>query len=136
MHVASCNVMGLGERNCPCNAWKVCFVIFSIQEFHKTFGSAAHTHWFLGQACVLFECPGNARFELQIIDIPHGQENFINGDGLLLKSSTVPRSCKVCLPLIRSYNGGMPPRGYSTIFGHRCTLLLAEYSTKTPTFLF
>jgi hypothetical protein len=25
--------------------------------------------------------PGNARFELQIFDVPHGQEDFINSDG-------------------------------------------------------
>ncbi len=31
-----------------------------------------------------------------------------------LKSSTVPRSCKVCLPMIRSYNSDVPPRGYHT----------------------
>ena len=37
-----------------------------------------------------------------------------------LKSSTV----------IRSYKGSVPPWGYSTVSGHRCTLLLAEYSTK------
>ena len=40
---------------------------------------------------------------------------------LSLKSYTVPISCKVCLPMIRSYNSGMPPWGYSTIFGGRCT---------------
>ncbi len=27
------------------------------------------------------KCPGNARFELQIVDVPHGQEDVINGDG-------------------------------------------------------
>ncbi len=41
--------------------------------------------------------------------------------------------------MIRSYNGGVPPWGYSTISGRRCTLLLAEYFTKesstSPTFL-
>jgi hypothetical protein len=39
----------------------------------------------------------------------------------------------------RSYNGGGPPLEYSTISGHRCTFLFAEYSTKesstSPTFL-
>ncbi len=56
-----------------------------------------------------------------------------------LKSNTVPMSCKVCLPIIRSYNGGVLPWGYSTISRCRCTFLLAEYSTKeswtSPTFL-
>ncbi len=49
---------------------------------------------------------------------------------LCLKSNTAPISCKVCLPMIRSYNGGGPPLEYSTISGCRCTFLLAEYSTK------
>jgi hypothetical protein len=56
-----------------------------------------------------------------------------------LKSNTMPKSCKVCLPMIRLYNGGVAPQGYSTISGRRCTLLLAEFSTKesstSPTFL-
>jgi hypothetical protein len=47
-----------------------------------------------------------------------------------LKSNTVPISCKVCLPMIRSYNGFGPPLRYSTISRRRCTFLLVEYSTK------
>jgi hypothetical protein len=58
---------------------------------------------------------------------------------LSLKSNTAPISCKVCLPMIRSYNGSGPPLEYSTISGCRCTFLLAEYPTKesltSPTFL-
>ncbi len=65
------------------NAWKVCFVIFSAQSFHKKLGSIAHAHWFLGQAGVLFERPGDARFELQIIYVPHGQED-LDGERSLL----------------------------------------------------
>ncbi len=45
-----------------------------------------------------------------------------------LKFNTVPVSCKVCLPMIRLYNSGVPP-----------TLLLAECckkeSSTSPTFL-
>ncbi len=57
-----------------------------------------------------------------------------------LKSNTAPISCKVCLPTIRSYNGGGSPLEYSTMSGCRCTFLLAdEYLTKesstSPTFL-
>ncbi len=56
-----------------------------------------------------------------------------------LKSSTVLRSCKVCLPIIRSYNSGMSPQRCSIMSGHRHTLLLSEYSTNesstSPTFL-
>ncbi len=58
---------------------------------------------------------------------------------LSLKSNTAPISFKVCLPMIRWYNGGGPPLEYSTISGRRCTFLLAKYSTKessiSPTFL-
>jgi hypothetical protein len=58
---------------------------------------------------------------------------------LSLKSNTAPISCKVCLPMIRSYNGGGPSLEYSNISGRRCTFLLAEYSTNesstSPTFL-
>ncbi len=57
---------------------------------------------------------------------------------LSLKSNMGPISCKVCLPMIRLYNGGDPPLEYSTISGCRCTFLLAKYSTKesstSPTF--
>ncbi len=56
-----------------------------------------------------------------------------------LKSNTVPLSCNICLPMIGLNNGDVPPWGYSTISGCRCTLLLAVYSTKenstSPTFL-
>jgi hypothetical protein len=55
------------------------------------------------------------------------------------KSNTAPISCKVCLPMIRLYNGCGPPLAYSTISRRRCTFLLAEYSMKksstSPTFL-
>jgi hypothetical protein len=58
---------------------------------------------------------------------------------LSLKSNTAPISCKVCLPMIRLYNGGGPLLGYSTVSGCRCTFLLAEYSpnrsSTSPTFL-
>jgi hypothetical protein len=56
-----------------------------------------------------------------------------------LKSNMAPITCKVCLPMIRWYNGGGLTQGCSTISGHRCTFLLTEYSTKesltSPTFL-
>ncbi len=47
-----------------------------------------------------------------------------------LKSSTAPISCKVCLPIIRSYIGSEAPASYSTMSGVRWTDLLHEYSTK------
>jgi hypothetical protein len=58
---------------------------------------------------------------------------------LSFKSRTVPMSCKVCFPMIRSYMGALASESYSTISGVRLTVLLAEYSTKemsmSPTFL-
>jgi hypothetical protein len=33
----------------------------------------------------MFKHPRNARCELQIVDVPHGQEDFINGDGLFFE---------------------------------------------------
>ncbi len=58
---------------------------------------------------------------------------------LFLKSRTVPMSCKLCLPIIRSYRGSLAPGSYSTISGVRYTDLLMEYSAKemsiSPTFL-
>jgi hypothetical protein len=67
------------------HAWKVCLVIFIIQDFHDVLGSITCTHWFLGQAGVLLEHPENARLELHNIDILHGQEVFINGDVLFFE---------------------------------------------------
>jgi hypothetical protein len=111
------------------NAWKVCFVIFSIRISTTCLvalgiltGSWAKqvfclsTLEMLGLSCRLLMfliCKST----LSIVMV------------FSLKSSTAPKSCKVCLPIITSYNGSMPTRGYLTISGHRCTLLLAEYST-------
>ena len=67
------------------NAWKVCFVILSIQDFHNMFGGVTCTYWLLGIAGIKLKHPGNARFELQIVHVPHGQEDFINGDGPLFE---------------------------------------------------
>ncbi len=55
-----------------------------------------------------------------------------------LKSRTTPISCKVCLPMIRSYRGAEAPALYSTVSGIKLIDLLAEYSAKerviSPTF--
>jgi hypothetical protein len=37
----------------------------------------------------LLECPGDAGLELQIINVPHGQEDLINGD---IRSSVMSRT--------------------------------------------
>ncbi len=46
------------------------------------------------------------------------------------KSNFTPRSCIVCLPIMRSYIGTWSPRLYSTMSGWSQTFLLAKYSTK------
>jgi hypothetical protein len=53
-----------------------CFVIFSVQIFHDAFGGITCTCWFLSKAGIELKHPGNARFELQVVDIPHGQEDI------------------------------------------------------------
>jgi hypothetical protein len=67
------------------NAWKICVVILSVQDFYNALGCIMCTFWFLGIVRIKLECPGNARFELQIVDVPHGQEDAINGDGLFFE---------------------------------------------------
>ncbi len=67
------------------NAWKVCFVIFSVQDFYHMFGCVTCTLWFLGIVRIKLKRPGNARFELQIVDVPHWKEDVINGDGLFFE---------------------------------------------------
>ncbi len=57
------------------NAWKICFIILRVQDFHDAFGSVTCALWLLGKAGIEFKCPGNARFELQIVDVPYGQED-------------------------------------------------------------
>ena len=55
--------------------------MLSVQIFHDAFGGVTCTCWFLGKAGIELKRPGNARFELQVFNIPHGQEDVINGDG-------------------------------------------------------
>jgi hypothetical protein len=38
---------------------------------------ATGANWLLSKTGIFSECPGNPRFELQISDIPHGQEDFV-----------------------------------------------------------
>ncbi len=70
-----------GACNCFLQCLEGLLVIISIQNFHDAFGGITCTCWFLGNAGIELKCPGNARFELQVVDIPHGQEDIINGDG-------------------------------------------------------
>jgi hypothetical protein len=72
------------------------------------------------------QCFGYARFELQIDNIPHWQEDIFMVMVFSLKSRTAPISCKVCLHMIRSYKGDGAPTLYSTISGVRRTDLLVN----------
>ncbi len=67
------------------NAWKIYFVTFSVQYFYDALGGVTCTLWFLGVIGIKLKRPRNARFELQVVDVPHGQENIINGDGLFFE---------------------------------------------------
>ncbi len=49
------------------------------------------------KARIKLKRPGNARFELQIVDVFHGQEDFINGDGLFFE---VQHSAYIMLGLL------------------------------------
>ncbi len=67
------------------NAWKICFVIFSVQDFYDAFGCITCTFWLLCVVGIKLKHPRNARFELQVVDVPHGQEDVINGDGFFFE---------------------------------------------------
>jgi hypothetical protein len=100
----------------PNNGWNICYIIISIQYFHHTLGSTVGTYWLLGKASIILEHSGNTRFELQIGDVPHGQEDLVYLYGLLFEVQNYPRFCKVCLLMMRSYIGGCPPGSYSMIY--------------------
>ena len=113
------------------NAWKVCFVILSIQDFHDTLGNIVCTYWLLQEFCLS---------ALEMLGLSFICRRILSMVMVFsFKSNMAPISCKVCLPMIRLYNGGGPPLGYSTISGRRCTFLFAEYLTKesltSPTLL-
>jgi hypothetical protein len=42
------------------------------KNLYNAFGGVTCTCWFLDKAGIEFKRPGNARFELQVVDIPHG----------------------------------------------------------------
>jgi len=67
------------------NAWDASFIILSVQNFHYSFGSVLCAFWLLGEARIVLERLVDAMFELQIIDVPHGQEDFIYGDGFFFQ---------------------------------------------------
>jgi hypothetical protein len=71
--------------------------IFSIQDFYHAFGCITCTYCLLGKVRIELKHPGNARFELQIVDVSHGQEDVINGDGLFL-AGKVANMLAICHP--------------------------------------
>jgi hypothetical protein len=65
------------------------FFILSIQYFPYSIGSAAGTYWLLRKASIMPKHPGNTSFELQINDVPHGQEDLVYLYGLLFKAQNL-----------------------------------------------
>ncbi len=74
----------------PYYGWKICFFILGIQNFHHALCSATSTDWLLGEASIKLECPGNVWFELQIGNVPHGQEKLAYLYGLFLEVQYYP----------------------------------------------
>jgi hypothetical protein len=60
-------------------------VILGIHNYHHVFGSAAGTDWLLDKTSIMSKRPGNARFELQFGNVPHGQEDLVYLYGLLFE---------------------------------------------------
>ncbi len=50
------------------------------------------TYWFLSLACIVPQCSGYARFELQVDNIPNREEDtiYVNGNGLLFEVQYSP----------------------------------------------
>ena len=65
--------------------WKICFVIFSVEYLYYPFSGISSTDRFLSLARVVSQCSGHARFELQVRNIPHREEDIIYGNGLLFE---------------------------------------------------
>ena len=59
--------------------WKICFVIFSVKYLYYpfSFSGILSTDRFLSLARVVSQCSGYARFELQVYNIPHWEEDII-----------------------------------------------------------
>ncbi len=48
--------------------------------------SSVGTYWLLGRSGIMPKCPSNAGFELQIGNVPHGQEDLVYFYGLLFEA--------------------------------------------------
>ncbi len=70
--------------------WKICFVIFSVEYLYYPFNGISSTDRFLSLARVVPQCSGYARFELQVRNIPHWEEDIIYGNGLLFEVQYCP----------------------------------------------
>ncbi len=70
--------------------WKICFVIFSVEYLDNPFSGCLSTDWFLSLACVVPQRSGYARFELQVDNIPHREEDTIYGNSLLFEVQYCP----------------------------------------------
>ena len=66
------------------------FVIFSVEYLYYPFGGTSSTDRFLSLVCIVPQCSGYARFELQVCNIPHREEDIIYSNGLSLTLSLRP----------------------------------------------
>ncbi len=64
--------------------------MLSIQNLHHALGNTAGTDLLLGEASIITKCPDNAGFELQIGNVPHGQEDLVCLYGLFLQVQYYP----------------------------------------------
>ena len=70
--------------------WKICFAIFSVEYLYYPFGGISSTDRFLSLACIVPQCSGYARFELQVDNIPHREEDTVYCNGLLFEVQYCP----------------------------------------------
>jgi hypothetical protein len=59
--------------------------MFSVEYLYYPFSGISSTDWFLSLAQIVSQCSGYARFELQVDNIPHWEEDTIYGNGLLFE---------------------------------------------------
>jgi hypothetical protein len=66
------------------------FVIFSVEYLYYPFGGTSSTDRFLSLVCIVPQCSGYARFELQVDNIPHREEDTIYCNGILFEVQYCP----------------------------------------------
>ena len=72
------------------SCWKICFVKFSVEYIYYPFSGTSSTDWFLSLACIVPQCSGYARFELQVDNIPHRELDTVYCNGLLFEVQYCP----------------------------------------------